>query len=98
MHRQILISAVVLGLFVAPAAAGPTKNPGGGWSCNASGSSSEADGTCVTFTPTKMAITCAPGGMSSQPGGGETCNPPPAAARLKVKHQLAKPRLHRRGR
>jgi hypothetical protein len=68
------------------------------WTCNASGNSREADGTCVTITPTEMAITCAPGGMSSEPGGGETCNSAPAAARLKLKHQLAKPGLRRRGR
>jgi len=91
VHRQILISAAVLGLFVVPASAAPTNNPDGGWTCNASDSSSEADGTCVTSTPTEMAITCAPGGMSSEPGGGETCNSAPAAARLKLKHQLAKP-------
>ena len=98
MHRQILISSAVLALFVAPASAAPTNNPGGGWTCNASGSSGQADGTCATDNPTEMAIICDPGGMSSEPGGGQTCNPPPAAARLKLKHQFAKPGLHRRGR
>jgi hypothetical protein len=36
--------------------------------------------------------------MSSEPGGADTCNPAPAAAQLKLKHQLAKPALRRRGR
>jgi hypothetical protein len=94
MYRQILISAAVLGLIVAPASAGPTKNPDGGWTCNSSG----ADGSCADFTPGEMAIICDPGGMSSEPGGGETCSPGPAAARLKLKHQLAKPALRQRGR
>jgi hypothetical protein len=98
MHRQILFSAAILGLFVVPASAAPTNNPDRGWTCNASGSSSVADGTCVTSTPTEMAIICDPGGMSTEPGGGETCSPAPAAARLKLKHQLAKPGLRRRGR
>ena len=77
--------------------AAPANNPDGGWTCNASGNSREADRTCVTFTPTEMAITFGSGGMSSEFGGGETCNSAPAV-RLKLKHQLAKPGLRRRGR
>ena len=95
MHRQILVSAAVLGLFVASASAAPANNSDGGWSCNASGNSRAADGTCVTLTPTEMAIICS-GGMSSERGGGEACSPAPAAAQLKLKHQLAKPGLRRR--
>lgn len=98
MHRQIFISAALLGLIVAPATAAPTNNPGGGWSCNASGISDAADGTCVSGPPTEMAIICGSGGMSSEPGGGEACSPAPATARLKLKHQFAKPGLRRRGR
>ena len=82
MHRQILISAAILGLFVVPASAAPTHNSDGGWTCNASGSSSEADGTCVTSTPTEMAIIWRSGGdeqrarrrgdLQSAPRGGAT--------------------------
>jgi hypothetical protein len=95
MHRQILVSAAVLGLFVASASAAPANNSDGGWSCNASGNSRESDGTCISGRPTEMAIICS-GGMSSEHGGGEACSPAPAAAQLKLKHQLAKPGLRRR--
>jgi hypothetical protein len=92
MYRQILISTAVLGLIAAPAFAEPTWNPGGGWTCNASSD----DDACDSIVEYK-ALACT-GGMSSEPGGGETCSPGPAAAPLKLKHQLAKPVLRRHGR
>lgn len=93
MYRKILICVAVLGLTVALASAGPTRNPDGSVTCNATG----ADGSCDVTGPTEFSIICS-GGMSSERGGGDTCSPGPAAAPLKLKHQPAKPGLRRRGR
>jgi len=88
---KVLVTALAASFLLLSGAslsvAGPTQNPDGSQTCNASGpSGGTTPGVCANSLAENESY--CDGGLSSEPGGGVTCSPSASGAQGRNTNQL----------